>query len=385
MNRLAPEDRPHGPDALASGPLLERLGLRYFARLSRLHAVAQSSDAVHTLTSAEHAELRGIERAVLFKAATAGALSACGSAVLEIGLAPVYRTESGGLDWRYWVWIGTATVIVSAVEIAYLYWMSLNAVHALSRAAGLELFPKQGREEGARAVAAALARAALELPNPKDAVAGFDPLREAPRWRLVLASVFYKIKIGLTNFLVKALVRRVLGRAALRGYVPLVAVPVTAVWDMLVCRWVVREARVRVMGPSAVQEYGRELLAKVPELSDTGREAIFDAVACVAICTRDLHPNLAAFFEFLQANLGKPSGDLGNRPAFLNRMTSLSDQERAAVLGAMELSCVLDGRLLKQERELWIAAARACGQRADESRLKALLRAFLNGERFPQG
>jgi len=385
VNGSAQEDKPPGPDASASGPLLERLGLRCFARLSRLHAVAQSTDAVHTLTSAEHAALRGIERVVLFKAGVAGALSACVSAALEIGLAPVYRTESGGLDWRYWSWIGAVTVIVSVVEIAYLYWMSLNAVHALSRAAGLELFTTQGREVGARSVAAALARAALELPNPKDAVAGFDPLREAPRWKLVLASVFYKIKVGLTNFLVKALVRRVLGRAALRGYVPLVAVPVTALWDLLVCRWVVREARVRVMGPSAVQEYGREMLARVPELSGAGREAVFDAVACVAVCTHDLHPNHAAFFEFLQVRLGALPGGLGNRKNLVSRLKSLDARECAVVLSALELACVLDGRVLKQERELWIEAAKVCGRVTEDARLNVLLRAFLNGERLPQG
>lgn len=84
--------------------------------------------------------------------------------------------------------------------------------------------------------ATALARAALELPNRPDPRIPVNPYREASKAMLVAAAILYKLKIGLTNFLLKALIRRLGGRTLLRSWAPFVAVPVTALWNAWVAR-----------------------------------------------------------------------------------------------------------------------------------------------------
>ena len=102
----------------------------------------------------------------------------------------------------------------------------------------------QGHETGEQ-VARSLVRAALELPNPREPICGVDPYARTPRWKLTLLAIGYKLKVGVTSFLLKVFLRRLLGRAALRVLIPLAAIPVYATWNTLVTRWVLRQARIR--------------------------------------------------------------------------------------------------------------------------------------------
>src|SRR5262249_46229550 len=148
------------------------------------------------------------------RAMIAGAISTVVSATVEITVAhpllgPHPRTATLAEEARFYAVVGGATAIASVIEILYLYWDGLRSVHRLANAAGLDLFPHQ---DDAHALADAMARAALELPNPTASVFGVNPHREASRLRLLVASLVYKLKISVTNFLMKALVRRALGR-----------------------------------------------------------------------------------------------------------------------------------------------------------------------------
>ena len=152
-------------------------------------------------------------------------------------------------------------------------------------------------------MALALARAALELPNPPHRTFGVDPRRESIRWRVALAAMLYKAKIALTTFLIKVTLRGLLGRVMGRALFELVTIPVTAVWNAVVCFMVVREARLRTMGPSAAIELvGFALADWTP--SPAGRAAAFRSVASAVVRTQDFHPNHLALLRVLVERLG---------------------------------------------------------------------------------
>ena len=68
--------------------------------------------------------------------------------------------------------------------------------------------------------------------------------------------------------------RRILGRVAVRSVlgalVPFVAVPVTATWNALLTWKLLREARIRAMGPSAVAELVDGVFSDVVNLFGRG-------------------------------------------------------------------------------------------------------------------
>jgi hypothetical protein len=359
-------------------PLMARVGRAYFeSRSSKVRAVA-SGDALHVLNDEERRALLKVEVGAIARAALAGALSGGACAAAEV----FADVEFANDQVAYWTLMGVVTVIASIAEIAYIYWETLRSVHELARVAGIELFGPD-RKSSDEALIDALARAALELPNPVDTRNGVNPHREAKKWRLVLASLAYKAKVGVTNFLAKLLIRRVMSRVALRGLLPFVALPVTAMWNGIVMWMVLREARIRAMGPSAIEDLVKVIFAEVPQLSEQGRLSAVRAVASAIVRTQDLHPNLVR----LLGSVAKRAGDTGKNELddvglFLSNLKTLTAEELKVSLQVLSVACVVDGRLSSREKKLWSDALEAAGRSVDYKYVESLLRAFVRGEGF---
>jgi hypothetical protein len=368
-------------------PLLERIGVAYFRSLSRGVTVVDV-DGVHYLNPEERAALRRVARGTVLRAAVAGALSSVVSVSAELLALPLIAPDAAGhvalsATVRFWGIVIGATALASALEIGFLYWDALRSVHRLAVVAGLDVFGDARAERSA--VAGGLARAALELPNPTGGVFGVNARREASRFELAVASLVYKLKISVTNFVLKALVRRMLGRTALRSYlqvlVPFVAIPITAAWNAIVAYLVLREARLRAMGPSASHVLAGHVLGTAEGLSPEGRVGVLRAVASSIVRTEDLHPNLTALLHEVVERVGHPDQSGVDDPhAFLALVHDLPKQERPIVLRMLVVAAVLDGRLSRKERHLLRDAYAAAGARLDLGAVHALRKAIVRGD-----
>lgn len=187
------------PASTAQTSRLELAGVRFLRSLAaQKRAVAQ--DELHILNADERRALRQIERSAIARAAAAGALSGLVCAIPAIVIhSPVAATAPHGDLVRYWGVIIGVTIVASVLEIAFLYWDGLRAVQRLAHAAGMDL-ADPALEHDTTSALWALARAALEAPNPPNAVPGVDPLREASKTRVFVASVLYKLKVTIWDF-----------------------------------------------------------------------------------------------------------------------------------------------------------------------------------------
>lgn len=200
----------------------------------------------------------------------------------------------------------------------------------------------------------------------------------------MLASVVYKLKVSVSNFLAKMLVKRMLGRAVVRAWLPFVAVPITAAWDGVVCWLILREARIRAMGPSAATEMIASALGDAGELGTLARAAVVRAVAASIVRTVDLHPNLVALLEIVRARVGhdlspEDTERLDDPRAFLTVLRNLARPEQQLVLRVLSIATVIDGRVTRAEKRLLRDARAACGLAGDLGATARLLRAFRNG------
>lgn len=364
-------------------PFLERLGSGYLRGGSEAAAVAD--DPIHVLNPVERRALLRVTRGAIFRAALAGVLNAVATGFGEIyarqhlGHMPEHATLPQQA--KYWGVFGVAAIVFAILEIAYLYWDGLRAVRKLSLVAGLELRTEENSE-----VALALARAALELPNPPEAVLGVNPHREASKAQLVFASLVYKLKISVTNFLFKALLQRALGRFATRHLLAFSAVPINALWNGLVCWSVLREARIRVMGPSAALEMLDAILEPEPPPSSELVAAIHHAVGSAIVRTRELHPNHVAMLRAVRDRLGDPVEglELDDSQAFLLALPELADGERRVAVRVLAASAILDGRLARNERRLLAEAYAAAGIESGIEHVEKLRRAFVAGDVIPR-
>lgn len=336
--------------------LLERVGIRALERrAARASARRADPDAnpVHLLDDDERAAMRRIERNCVIRSGIAGGLSGLAAAAAEAAV--VDHQQSNPV--YFWGVVGAVAGIAAVAELWFVSWDALRTVHAMSEAAGV-----YGDERLPRAaVLTALARAALEVPNPKTSDLGIDPHKETPKSILLAAALVYKIKVSATNIVLKFVVRRALSRVALRTYiVPFVAVPVTAVWNAAVTAVVLREARVRIFGPSLARDVADRLVrspSSPSPPSPMAAEAMLRAVGSCVVRSADLHPNLEMFLALLREKLdvALPS-DVESSRLFLALLPNLSDDERALALRTLRAAAVLDGRLARRERALLVEA-----------------------------
>lgn len=365
--------------------LLERVAVHYL--LSRARSEGGHVDPqVHLLDAAERAQLHRIEWSAIARSAYAGALSSIIAAAAETWADSfLVPGESDGAlgHGRYWGFVLGVAVVASVVEIFFLYRDALASVQRMARCAGLPLAQVRP-EDNSSFIALALARAALEVPSPPEKLLGIDPFRESSRWRFLLASLLYKAKIALSTVVLKVLVRRVLSRALLRWVVPFVGVPVTALWNALVTYRIMREARLRAMGPSSAREICTRAFAAS---GDRRTEELFlRAVASCVVRTGELHPNLRFLLLDIHARLGEVTPpELDDTREFLRLLGELPPAESARVMELLCYAAIVDGKLTAPEQRLIQEAGARVGLPHRLERAKALRRRFLAGEPLEQG
>ncbi len=356
-------------------PLLERTGITYLRNMARRRPI-EADDAIHILDEEELRNLRRVERGAVIRSGTVGAISALVSAAAV--LYAESRWPDGGMS--YWSLVLGVAGVAALLEILFLYWDALRSTLALTRAAGLPLFDEPDETVDVE-LAGSLARAALELPNSTQPTEGVDPMREAPKLKMLLVGLLYKGKIAVTNFLLKVVVRRLFGRVLVRGAEELVAIPVTAIWNATVTWLVMREARLRVVGPFAAEHLVGGLWDELAEHSPQ-REAAVRAVASAAVRSHDMHPNLLAMLREVKRRTeqAEASGDVDDSRDFLRELAEAPPDAQRWLIGVLTLAAISDGRLAPGERALLAEACRAAGVADHTPRAQELAKRLRGGQ-----
>jgi len=339
---------------------LERWGLRIFSDSEPAHA----SDLPSAI-----AQMRAVERIAILRAVVAGMASGLATAVAALladsllGEGEVVVLTADKL--KYWAIVVGTTAVASAVEIAFLYWDGLRAarrIHALAQG----LCSSTHDDEMHDAWKISLVRAALEIPNPRDPVFGIDPMRGASKPRLLIAAFVYKLKVGITSFLVKLVVKRLGGRIVARGWLEFFAIPVLGAWNGLVCSWYMREARMRALGPV----YAKDFISFVsgapaggtPALDQTVGTLMARAIALTIVANRGVHTNLLLCLEQVRSWHDLQSvPDLDDEARFLTDLTKAWPDHQSVALTTLAVAAALDGQVSRAERRLIYAAQDACG------------------------
>lgn len=355
---------------------IERMGLAFLRGRSNTE-----HSAVRAWPAGVLEQIRGVERRTLVHAGVCGAVSGAIIGGSELALQAGFGVGRGGAGlvehWPFWAaYLGVA-LVVSAAEIAYLYWRVLLAVARMGELSGLQLGP----EDAEKMMALGLSRAALDIPNPRAPIHGVDPYARVPRWKLVLHAVMYRVKVSATSVVVRLLLRRLLGRAAVRSVLPFAAIAVYAVWNVVVTRWILAKARNRVAGPVAMRDLDELIAAPVRSMDGESRQLIAQAVAESITRSQDAHPNYVLFLDQLLDRLDVDADAIEQDwPAWSERVAGLDADARTVLLRVAVAVTILNGRSRKAQRELLAQLARSCGHDVDEDALRSLRQEFSDGK-----
>jgi len=340
---------------------------------SLIERVFLSSVSSHSINSGNAAFLEdrvdlvkkmlSIERGFMFRGALAGALCGCFCA-LGVELAEPLWVDSPStfseLIPYYSLSLGIGA-IATLLEIGFLFWDGARSSIIIGSLTGA-LCEKEN--EDLEKMELSLIRAGIESPPPSDVWNGIDPLLGANRFRIIATAIIYKLKIAATSALIKGLFRKIVvrlsGRAVSRSVVELAAIPVFALWNLFICRKVMREARLRALGPYLVEEiYGVVFPNGFESLSEALQRSCIIAIRDHIIATNRRHPNVARLGNriFLNTNLDLPTIMAAEDVSSL--VSKLTATQQKWSFEFLLFVCVLDGKLCSKERRMlkkWASA-----------------------------
>jgi hypothetical protein len=370
-----------GQSSKNKSPLMERAGLWYMKKLHNKRPPKRIDVQTYVLDQEERAAINRIERQAIINVVIAGAVSSVFAGLASFFADPL-SIDGDSLfsenSITYWGIVLGVTIVASLIELVYIYYDIMAKAHDLSKAAHMDLFPKDNDES---LVAAPIVRAALELPNKKNKELNIDPRRESSKALIILATLVYRMKVSVTNFLLKSLVKRMLGRALSRAWLSFLSIPVCAFWNGMVCWIAMREIKIRVIGPSAVNELLNTIKPVVAKMPDNARIAIFRAIGSSIVRTADLHPNLEYMFRSFTTHIGKPTDAvLDNSKLFLEELKTLGKSDQEIVLKTLVFASIIDGKINYREKKLLESAYQVCGIVYDHARIRSLLKRFKAGQ-----
>jgi hypothetical protein len=187
------------------------------------------------------------------------------------------------------------------------------------------------------------------------------------------------LKVGATTVVVRVVLRRIVARAAVRLASALAAIPVFAIWNALIARRIIREARFRAAGPIAVQEIGDTVAACRGDLDTESRHAIVAAVGESVVCAGNAHPNFILLVPRLLQELEVPREVLAEWAARRDRLPMLPARAQDILLATLTAATLLGGSR-RAQRRLLADAYTVCGRRFDAQALRTAMKDLLDGQ-----
>ena len=325
-------------------PLMERFGTYYLNLLGK----RELTHHVFDFTDEELSyKIKRISRkGILFSAAT--------------GLACVWPTVYVDLlkqhePWKvHYAWTSGVTVVSIAIEFYLLFIIAIKAVHEVSELLNIHAHKKDFLASGPFNVTNILARAALELPDPEMKILGIDPFEQISKRNLLILGLLYKLRIFLTNFISKFLLRKGFGQTIAGVSINYVALPVECFWNGMVIYRVVREARLRLFGFALSNHIADNLLHQhlIEQLSPEAKTGCIRAIGNALVMARNYHPNMIILLLRFQDLLDIDTDDrYDDWDLFLETLKKVNEKEKNFLLDLFTIAISFDGKISHFEKD----------------------------------
>lgn len=312
----------------------------------------QDADELFVLTDNEAAQLSSIRMRVFFKAGLAGTLGVVclyvpfylfGEALFpmrEFNL-PVLNREIS-IRPHFLAYTGLLVVL----EIWYLTYVNIKAVSAISHVCGHPNPADRYYQENLEALIAV----GIEKKDKQLDSLGINPFNNLSRVWLVVFYVLTKTKAALSNVVFTFLVKRLMGRFALRQFVDFAGIPIYAFWNIWAANRVMHETRVRAMAPPLILRCVETLYAEQKDNTEF-KAHIYDMLQLIAESKRSYHYN-----HFLLSLVLLNRFDVALQkdpvftPDFINTIAQLSELTMDGFNKLFVFGIMIDGKISRREK-----------------------------------
>ncbi len=119
---------------------------------------------------------------------------------------------------------------------------------------------------------------------------GIDPYLGLGKSTVFFLNLVFALKATLSNYFVRIIFQRLLGRYAIRMVLDLLGIPVFAFWNAMGTAKILKESRVIIMGVNYLDYFKHEIV-QFRTLSEVEKSILYDSLQFIAISKRDYHQN----------------------------------------------------------------------------------------------
>lgn len=356
---------------------IERLAFNYLLKLGNLPP--KQTDALHIL---DENEIKTIRNQVIYTLLWAGIFGIIGVLLLYLPqywwpfLFPDYIINLPWIGATAIPFIGIAYGLVLVyIEIYALTAINLRAVYKIAEVCG---FPQKEDAFFEKHIEA-LMRVGMEKEDRIPFTYGLDPMQGASRFSVFVFLLINRLKATISNYVAKIILRRLLGRYALRKVIDMVGIPVFAFWNAWASFVVIRETKTRIMAPNLIKHFCK--LHYERYRNNIGyKNMIYDALQFIAVSKRKYHQNHFLLAEsILQAFGIDPKDNHDIDDYFLDRLNQSTTEVRNGICQLILMGFVIDGDISFNEK----AAIKAMRERFlitySNKEVRQFTRSFLSG------
>ena len=183
---------------------------------------------------------------------------------------------------------------------------------------------------------------------------GIDPYQGMKISQVWMINLFIALKATLSNMVVKILVRRVLGRYAVREVLDLLGIPIFAFWNIMATRNILREARVMIMGQNLIDfivPTFEKIASEIKDVPET-KSLIYDTLQFIAVSKRDYHANHAYLTAKILAVFDIPIEQKHHIPNdYAQRLATANSVLKRFCQLLIIIGLLLDGQISWRERQ----------------------------------
>lgn len=273
-----------------------------------------------------------------------------------------------------------ATIYGILLAVAEIYFLVLINIRAVYKMAAVCSFPPDTDPDRDLHVKS-LVNIGVEKNAKNELNIGLDPHQGYSKYRLLMIFIWNKVKASLSNMIFKMLVRKILGRYAVRVVVDLAGVPVMATWNAYAANGVLKQAKVRILAPNVIQFTALYLYSKYCN-DEKFRNVLYDILQFLAIKKRSFHEN----HYLLSVNLLKTfqittkEKHLLQEEEFLKTLSALPNEMQEDISKLMVVGMILDGHLSGLEKRSLreMNEMKLCSKNVEE--VKMIMTDFVNGK-----
>jgi hypothetical protein len=238
------------------------------------------------------------------------------------------------------------------IEFYLLFVLSLRCVHHLGVKVNIHANEKDYLRSGAFSITNILARAALEINEPEISLFGINPFRQVSKRNLLMLGILYKVKIILSNVVLKYGLLFFVGKEIGGVSVFYEALFVEFFWNAVVIHKVILESRLRIFGFILANQVCALMEEQkfVDNLSQSCKMTCLRAIGNTIVFTKNYHPNMVILLleckELLQI---KEPKNLDNWGLFIQDLHALKADEQNFVRDLLCISAAFDGKISNLE------------------------------------